>query len=163
MTQQHTNDSEWLPCPSGELSRLNERVERRERGRTAMKLAAASCTILVVGMMIYGISSVVGTGDRVDMLGGIACRDVRHHAAQFVAGNVDDELKRRIERHLELCPACMQFVRRLKEAQTAVPGPADTAPAFVAAGLGTLGEQRDELGDDILQSPQFALADVPAH
>lgn len=163
MAEQQTNDSQWSPCPPGELRRVNDRFVRRDRNRTAMKWAATMSTILLVVVVTYGINGVIRSTQRPgDLMGNISCRDVRVHAAEFLAGNVDDELRQRIERHLELCPQCELFVRRMKEAQTQVPGPAQVVPAAFAERTGAPGLRRLALNHDFLQTPQFALAELPS-
>ena len=61
------------------------------------------------------------------------CEEARAHSSDYIDGEIDSALERKIHAHLTDCPLCEAFFRTLRETIAALRGmPAQTAPAGFA-------------------------------
>lgn len=61
------------------------------------------------------------------------CEEARAHSSDYIDGEIDSELERRIRAHLSDCPLCEAFFRTLRETITALRSiPTQTAPVGFA-------------------------------
>ena len=61
------------------------------------------------------------------------CEEARTHSSDYIDGEIDSALERKIRAHLIDCPPCEAFFRTLRETITALRGmPPQTAPAGFA-------------------------------
>lgn len=135
MSKQQQNDLEWEPCPSGELGRLVRRMES-EPQRMAVKwatgavAATALLALLVVG--VYRMRQLPGMEYN---FGGVTCSEVRARMQQYLAGEIDAELRERLEVHLAKCPQCAKLKQQMMEEETLRTSPNENH--LVSTSLGT--------------------------
>jgi len=48
--------------------------------------------------------------DRALHLGGFGCTDTEHLLFEYVAGDLNEETRRKLDKHLADCPSCIQYV-----------------------------------------------------
>ena len=63
----------------------------------------------------------------------LPCEEARAHSSDYIDGEIDSDIERRIRAHLRDCPLCEAFFRTLRETIAAVRGmPTRAAPAGFA-------------------------------
>jgi predicted anti-sigma-YlaC factor YlaD len=99
--------SDWGPCPRGELTGMvAQRQARRRRksiDRIATVAAGAMACIAIAAFTLGVFSSDPPSGGRD---GGLACAEVLKNLPTYVEGEMNDDLRQRMAVHLENCPKC---------------------------------------------------------
>jgi hypothetical protein len=105
------SQSNWTPCPEGELVGLASALKTNRRLVTARRAAmcAAFGLVLVVGGY-FGVKGVTGSPQDFGLRGGITCRDCAETYDDFVAGQLDKEMEARMSAHLDDCPSCKEHL-----------------------------------------------------
>jgi len=124
----HKSDSGWQECPPGEVSQLVGRLRARRQRQTLRQVAlgvAGLCLVLIAGnSLVHRVLSPAGPN-----FGGITCSEVTRNAEAYVAGNLDAELVRRIDSHLDSCLYCRSIIERMQEQGESAPvARQETAP-----------------------------------
>ncbi len=99
MTSTPSND--WNDCPPGEIAGLVQSLKKQRQRKTFQQ--AAGVTGVVVLLVFAGSFLFSGW-----FLGGsgIACKQVRELAPQYVTHALDQELTAKITHHLKTCDHC---------------------------------------------------------
>lgn len=104
-----SDDSQWVKCPSGEISGMVDRVCRQRRTAVVTK-ASAVATLLLLGTGVWLFSLPVGqvaeAPDGEFQYGSICCSDVMSYAAAFHQGELDEKTTTQISQHISECPHC---------------------------------------------------------
>jgi len=112
MTEQQANTHAegWENCPQGELGRLVGGLRGQRRTRQTLTAVGAVASVLV----LITIGSLMVRTSKNSEHGGIACREVKNEARDYVAGNLQPERVAQFKIHLEHCPRCQAMVDKLK-------------------------------------------------
>ncbi len=104
---------EWVPCPSGKLKLLAQGERRRQRRQFLIRATGVvGAAALVSGAVHQVIRSLGPVHDPV--VAGIACSRVKSLAPKFVSGDLEDDLIRRIEAHVQRCPGCAAMIEAMR-------------------------------------------------
>jgi len=111
MSGDSNNQDDWQACPPGEITRLVNRLNSRERRARFGQLATTG----LVSMLLFAAGAILFGGFvayEEPTYGGIACTDCLAHAAAYhdhLVGSetvADVELIGKIKTHLEMCSCC---------------------------------------------------------
>jgi hypothetical protein len=98
--QQSNPNSDWVPCPNGQLRDLSRDLGRRRQSRAALKYVASGVAVLLLGISVYQL----GAGSEP-----LTCEQARSHAASYWADSVSTSTRRQVDKHLTSCPSCQDL------------------------------------------------------
>lgn len=106
--------SDWATCDGGYLTQISTRRKSLRRRRAVVRRVGASAVLacLLVGI-VWGVSSRGGDGGE-NYFGGIACSEVRDNMQGYMAGELPEELERKVETHLAHCPRCQELMEKMQ-------------------------------------------------
>lgn len=116
MNDSNHADREWQPCAPGTLTGIAASVRARRRRRTAWLAAGTLCSVVLVGVLSYMIWK---PGQREFNFGGIACSEVRANMVDYRMQRLPPDVSRRIALHMEQCPSCQEYMKRMQAQQAA--------------------------------------------
>ena len=88
-----------------------ELLEQKRQGRvTRRRIVSVTGLVILAGFFLT-----FNRYPSADASQPVTCHDVYQHTEDFIAGNLDASLKKRIEAHLDYCPGC---VRHIDQART---------------------------------------------
>jgi hypothetical protein len=120
MTNRIASETDWSQSAVGQIQPMVVRLKARRFLSMVRRDAMVLTTLMVSAFSAYFYFGVL-PDVRVD-LGGISCVDLQPIAKQLLAGELDRDTARRIERHIRYCEYCRKYVEHLKmEAQPSGP------------------------------------------
>ncbi len=104
-------ESNWNPCPAGELVGLSSTLRGKRRLVLARRAVLSSTVglILVVGAY-FGVQGSLAPAQDFGPLGGIGCRDCVDSYDDYAAGQLASEMEARMSAHLDDCPSCKRYL-----------------------------------------------------
>ncbi len=109
MTEECDNSEGWETCAGGEISRMLQGIQNRQRRVFALQLAGGALAAVLVGVFFVEFRP-AGNVNAAE----ITCRDVRKAAKDYLAGRVSADEKGRIAAHLDDCPHCAEWMRKMR-------------------------------------------------
>ena len=104
MNQNNENHDEWQACPPGEVGRLVDGLQDRNRSLAVQRRMVAAALLLMTAFTGYYFVGVLPNAE--PNYGGIVCSHLMELAPQFLAGTLDAEASSRIETHRKHCKHC---------------------------------------------------------
>lgn len=142
-------DQQWPACQGGEVGQLVRKLQSRQNARLIRRRVSAVVLLLVaVSAGYYFIAA--GPASE-PSYGGIVCSRIHELAPKYMAGDLDPQTAARIEKHLEQCENCQQWMR---EMMPNAPRQTGRLPALVPARV--VKQRRDPALADHLALGQFA-------
>lgn len=101
---------EWTPCPPRQIEQLAGRLRNRRRRRVWLRSVAAvvATSVLVTATMLWTLRP--GR----TAVGEMTCSEVMDAAEDYRNDRLSDEVRARIDAHLDHCPNCRDYYRELK-------------------------------------------------
>lgn len=118
------DDAGWAPCAEGTLSSTVARVRSKKRQANLLRFGAST----FAGAILLVVASFYLSPNSIDLDSiNRECRDVGGMLAGYVAGDLNQESRQRVEQHLVNCEKCRLKLRELQvgeiESQTAFVSP----------------------------------------
>ncbi len=116
--QSDANENEsWEPCPTGQLSRLNQELKSRNHREISNR------RILVTGLFLVALAPVIlwninRNNNTKNHLGGISCKNVQTHFVAYSQNDLDKKVLKQINTHLEGCKMCQKLYREKTRKQS---------------------------------------------
>jgi len=116
--QSDANENEsWEPCPSGQLSRLNQQIKSRNHREISNR------RILVTGLFLIALAPAILWNinrniNNKNNLGGISCKNVQTHFVAYSQNDLDEKVLKQINTHLEGCKMCQKLYREKTNKQS---------------------------------------------
>lgn len=105
-------DADWSQNAVGQIRPMVVRLKARRFLAMVRRDAMVLTTLMVALFSAYFYFGVL-PDTRMD-LGGIYCYEVQPLAKQLLAGQLDRETARKIERHLRFCISCRKYIEQLR-------------------------------------------------
>ena len=112
MNQNNENHNEWQACRPGEVGRLVDGLQGRNRALAGQRRMVAAVLLLVTAFTGYYFVGVLPNAN--PNYGGIACSRLLELAPQFMAGTLDAEASSRVETHLTHCKHCQNKLKAME-------------------------------------------------
>lgn len=116
MNKVETINDNWSPCPPETLTVLAITLKRRQRRIKIQRIALLVAAVLIT-MAVGRYVANQPSGNNTHSYAGITCSDVNQLLPDYVAGELDEGKRVRVEAHLKLCTYCSEIERRLRERQ----------------------------------------------
>jgi hypothetical protein len=111
MNQNNENHNEWQACPPGEVGRLVDGLQNRNRALATQRRMVAAALLLMTAFTGYYFVGVLPNAE--PNYGGIVCSRLMELAPQFMAGTLDAEASSWVKTHLAHCKHCRNTLQAM--------------------------------------------------
>ena len=136
MSEINTSQNDWTACQPGALGRFASRQKSRNL-RAKITLAGGMVSVCLLCVFAWNLFFPPTSSYKEPNYGGIVCSKVKAMGKAHLAGSLDEQTSRKIERHLTECGVCRSFMDRIQNGQVSTPNPV-TYPSHGVSVIATL-------------------------